>query len=145
MEVRDFIIPSCGKEMKLRLSENALRLRLENAELNDFAVLGRIEETVIFGPGTTGLRFALESSDVTEITATFEERLVTIQLPRAAVRNWMDSGEVGLTAKQATGGPPLEITVEKDLGRRTQMKTARNGGRTEKEPGRNRYGSGSRG
>jgi hypothetical protein len=113
--------------MKLRLSDNTLRLRLENAELNDFAVLGRIEETVIFGPGGDGLRFALERSDGAEVTATFEERLVTIRLPRSTVRRWMDSGDVGVSATQATGGAPLEITVEKDLGRRTQKSPAQGG------------------
>ncbi len=106
--------------MKLRLTENAVRLRLESAELNDFAVLGRIEETVEFGPGEAGsLRFALESSDEDEVRASLEDGLLTIAVPKPAVRRWTTSGDVGIEAIQHFKDRKLEITVEKDLGRRT--------------------------
>ena len=105
--------------MKLRLTDGSVRLRLEAAELNDFAVLGRLEDKVVLGPGEGGsLRFALESSDVSDVCASLDGGMLTISLPKQAAKRWVGSKEVGIEAGQIIEGRSLLIQVEKDLGRR---------------------------
>lgn len=105
--------------MKLRLSGNSIRLRLSSAELNDFAVLGRIEEVVLFGPTAGGqFSFALESVNGGEVGARLEGSSMTVFVPSQIARNWTRSDQIGIASVQNTGGPRLEIAVEKDLGPR---------------------------
>lgn len=103
--------------MKLRLTKGEIRIRLDSAELNDFAVLGRIEEEVNLGE--VEFRFALEKAEVPEPDAELAGNNLTVRLPRDSVNRWTASDLIGIESDRETGDMPLRILVEKDLGRRS--------------------------
>lgn len=105
--------------MKLRLTDDSVRLRLASAEVNDFAVLGRLEDKVTFGAGDeASISYALEAADVEQVSASLAGGRLTIVLPRPVANRWTSSDDVGIRADQSAEGRNLQILVEKDLGRR---------------------------
>lgn len=106
--------------MKLRLTKGEIRIRLGSAELNDFAVLGRLEETVELGVAAGGdFRFVLEKADVPEPSAGLENNELTVRIPADSAKRWTSSDLIGIEAGQSTDGETLRILIEKDLGRRS--------------------------
>ena len=103
--------------MKLRLTKGEIRIRLNSAELNDFAVLGRIDEQVDMGGGA--FRFAIVRAEVQEPDAALADNNLTVRLPRESVKRWTSSDLIGIESARDIGGIPLRILVEKDLGRRS--------------------------
>ena len=102
--------------MKLRIHGNALRLRLNQAEVGQFSKTGWLEEVVDFAPGAT-LSFVLESlSSVKEARAVYQNNSLRIQLPASTANHWITTDEVGIQAEQPTGhGKQLSILIEKDF------------------------------
>ncbi len=102
--------------MKLRIHGNALRLRLNQAEVGQFSKTGWLEEVVQFAPGAS-LSFALESlSSVPAARAVLQNNSLRIQLPTAAANRWITTDEVGIQAEQPAGnGKNLSILIEKDF------------------------------
>ncbi len=106
--------------MKLRLTEGEIRLRLSDTELNDYAVLGRIEERVVVADnGGSLFTYALEVADVLEPRASLESGRLTVRLPKDLSRRWTTTDLIGIESDQDTGSAKLRILVEKDLGRRS--------------------------
>jgi hypothetical protein len=112
--------------VKLRLRHNAIRLRLDRADLARLAETGRVEEAVVLdGPSRPSLGYALEiASGATEVTARLDGSRLTVTLPEAAARRWLArEDDAGIVATQRpTGGDPtdgvgpdLEILVERDF------------------------------
>ena len=102
--------------MKLRIHGNALRLRLNQAEVGQFSKTGWLEETVEFGPGAT-LSFGLESlSSVSAPRAVFQNGSLKIQVPSPAAKQWITTDQVEIQAEQSVGNAkPLSILIEKDF------------------------------
>ena len=102
--------------MKLRIHANALRLRLNQAEVGQFSKTGWLEEVVEFAPGAS-LSFALESlSSVPAPRAVYHNGAVRIQLPAQTANHWITTDEVGIQAEQPVGpGKHLSILIEKDF------------------------------
>ena len=104
------------KSMKLRIRDNKIRLRLSRSEVDALRSEGLLRASI---PFPEGARFGctLESSPASVVpTAHFENDVVLIRLPEAAVREWADSDQVGIAGEQAVEGEGvLSILVEKDF------------------------------
>jgi hypothetical protein len=96
--------------MKLRILGDSLRLRLSRGEVATMGTEGRVEDAIRFGPGAR-LVYALVAADVDAPRASFERDTITVQVPKAIVRAWVDSDQIGFDAQQDA----LRILVEKDF------------------------------
>ena len=96
--------------MKLKIDHHCLRLRLTADDLRELAAEGEIAETTIIGAPLT---YALEPGDVPAVTATFIDGRINVVVPRELLEKWAGGDEITIEASQ----PPLQILIEKDLGR----------------------------
>ena len=94
--------------MKLRLHGDSLRLRLSQAEVARLAETGRVEDTLTFARGQT-LSYSLETGSA--LAAAFDGRRISIVIPVAAAKHWMENDEAGIEG--ASG--PVKVLVEKDF------------------------------
>jgi len=102
--------------MKLRIHGNALRLRLNQAEVGQFSKTGWLEEAIEFAPGAT-LAFSIESlSSVSAPGAHYENGALKIRVPASLANAWITSEEAGMQGEQAiANGKRLTILIEKDF------------------------------
>ncbi len=102
--------------MKLRIHGNALRLRLNQAEVAQFSKTGFIEEAIEFGGGAR-LAFSLESlSDLDTPQALYQNGWLRVQIPAARSQEWITSDLVGIGGEQLlSAGKHLSILIEKDF------------------------------
>lgn len=101
--------------MKLRIRGNSIRFRLSKGELTRIEETGAAEDSVQFSPQTR-LRYRVEVKPSGPVEARFEPSLVTVALPRDAVRRWVEPAEVSIAAEQPIGGGQvLKVLVEKDF------------------------------
>ena len=104
--------------MKLRIRGNSLRLRLLRGEVEQFGRTGRVEETICFGTSPDArLTYVLEfDRQANNITTHFADYQITVKVPDAVARNWVESDEVTLESKQKIDDENvLKILVEKDF------------------------------
>ncbi len=98
--------------MKLRLSPNAIRVRLNRSEVDRFATEGRIGEEIVFAGGTR-LSYALVSSpDAGSMFANFNGGSLVIEIPETPGMAWACSDQVALEADPMEGP---KILIEKDF------------------------------
>ena len=96
--------------MKLRIQGNALRLRLNQAEVAQFSKTGCFEDSIEFSPGVR-LTYALEScSSVRAPQALYRDGCLRIQVPYQTGFEWATTDRTGIS-----GGDHPSITVEKDF------------------------------
>src|SRR5579864_7508815 len=96
--------------MKLRIQGNALRLRLNQAEVAQFSKTGCFEDSIEFSPGVR-LTYALEScNSVSSPQAIYQNGSLRVQVPRRAGFEWATTDRTGIS-----GGDQIAITVEKDF------------------------------
>ena len=93
--------------MKLRIRGNSLRLRLSRGEVTTLAEKGRVEDAIAFGPSK--LTYALTTSEVGHVGATYESDHIVVVIPKRRADQWASSDEVGIESKGE-----LHILVEKD-------------------------------
>jgi len=96
--------------MKLRLQENALRLRLNRPEVAQLAETGGVEDTVTFVPGQT-FRFAIEAGPGTLVQAVLEDHRILVHVPVGVARGWIESDQIGIEGGNGT----LKVLIEKDF------------------------------
>lgn len=113
--------------MKLRIRGNSLRLRLLRGEVEQFGKVGRISETIRFGASPNAqLSYVLEfDRQAQNITTHFADNQITVKIPDAVARNWVESDEVTLKSEQTIESDPengapesgsvLSILIEKDF------------------------------
>ena len=102
--------------MTLRLSADALRLRLSADDLRRLAEAGAVTGEVAVAPGLA-LRYALRTAAVDRLGAELDGAALTVRLPRDWVAAWAAGDRVGFEGTQEAGdGRRLRILVEKDLG-----------------------------
>lgn len=103
--------------MKLRLSRNAIRIRLTEPEVERLTRTGTLEERVRFGE-TEELVYSLSSvAEPGAMRADQQGNHIRVVIPVERARVWAESREVGMQATQPAGDETLEITVERDLKR----------------------------
>ena len=104
--------------MKLRLRENSIRLRLLQSEVVQLREIGNVSETIVFGINPAeNLTYSVRvSEDADKISAQMTDNQIEVYLPLNASEIWADTNEVGLYAEQKIGdSTTLKIIVEKDF------------------------------
>ena len=103
--------------MKLRINGNSLRLRVTPSEITQLMEVGRIKETIHFGPGENArLTYALESAqEPMPIHVRYAPTEIAVVVSFDEARRWASTQAVGLYGQQQTGGGPLELALEKDF------------------------------
>jgi hypothetical protein len=100
--------------MKLRIRENAIRLRLKRSEVEQI-VSGRsiVEETHF--PDSV-LTYRLEVSDDGRPSASFDKGNLTIRLPDSEIVQWARTDRVSIVAEQPLqDSGVLSLLIEKDF------------------------------
>jgi hypothetical protein len=97
--------------MKIRIQGNVIRFRLNRREVGEFSDSGRVSAFVHF-PGRS-LGYALVKGP--ETGALFDGDEIRVVVAEAAAAEWVNTEQVGITARTATAAGELEIIVEKDF------------------------------
>jgi hypothetical protein len=104
------------KDVKLRIKNNSIRLRLTRSEVDTLRGSGIVAAKTGF-PGGREFRYRVESSPASvNPGAFFSDNTVTIRLPETAVLAWATTEQVSLPGEQLLDdGEVLKILVEKDF------------------------------
>jgi len=105
--------------MKLQLTPQALRLRLAEAEIQEFARAGQLSHTLPLGSGL-GLTYALRQLPLGApggLGARYEAGTLAVEMPAGLAQQLVEGKSVSIKSEVVgTDGQPLRIIVEKDLG-----------------------------
>lgn len=102
--------------MKLRVRGNSLRLRLTQSEVKRIAQGESLEEEVSFGVGPSFCYRLEPSRETHEITATYRDHLISIQIPWETALRWSASEQISIDSVQKNGKEEsLKILIEKDF------------------------------
>lgn len=104
--------------MKIRMKNNAVRLRLTRGEVARFAEAGRVEEAIEFGlKPFQQFVYALRSdAEIKEVQAIIENNRITVFVPEARADEWANTNKTGIETEQALGGgKTLRLLIEKDF------------------------------
>jgi hypothetical protein len=96
--------------MKLRLHAGSLRLRLSQSEIARLHEVGRVEDAIVFSPGSQ-LVYILETGAAPAVAAVFNEANIRILLPKPLAEAWIESDQTGIEASTGT----LQLLIEKDF------------------------------
>jgi hypothetical protein len=103
------------RNMKLRIRNNSVRLRLGQSEVLRLRDFGECRETVDF-PGGSRLEYVLFASEFSEVAVSFADGLVSIAIPASQLRAWQSPDQVSLSAEvPVRPGETLQVLVEKDF------------------------------
>lgn len=102
--------------MKLRCTENSIRIRIRKSELEQLAKTKRVEEKVRFGNQVT-LTFALNINEsMQRVDATLLHNNLVVNLPKAEAEKWINSNQVGIeVSNEMDSDQSLHILIEKDF------------------------------
>jgi len=102
--------------MKLRCTENSIRIRIRKSELDELAKTKRVEEKVRFGNQVV-LTFALSINEtIPQVGATLLDNNLVVSLPKDAANKWINSNQVSIEVNNPTGNDQsLHILIEKDF------------------------------
>ena len=101
-----------ANQMKLRLFDNSLRLRLTRSEVRAAGAGNTIVDTTTFANGN--FEFALQPVRAADaVEASFNGQRITVSAPLQLVAEWADSDRVALAAGGAAQQP--RVLVEKDF------------------------------
>lgn len=100
--------------MKLRCSNNSIRLRVRKSETAELKTGATLVENVQIGPSK--FSFGLKQGSSETIKAVFESGQIMIEVPEPTMTNWLDTEEVGIKTEQPLDtGETLSILIEKDF------------------------------
>ena len=100
--------------MKLRILENAIRLRLDRSEVDDIAAGQALVASTHFPDGQVfGYQLAA-AADATE--AVFDGSIIMLRIAQAALLSWAaDEHQVGIRESLPAAEGNLELLIEKDF------------------------------
>ncbi len=104
--------------MKWRIRGNSLRLRLSRSEVARFAEVGRVEDSVEFGPlPSQRLMCVLQSSaDLHSVAARYNNNCITVHVPMRLAKQWVETDQAGFDGEQTLDSErKLQLLVEKDF------------------------------
>ena len=104
--------------MKLRIRGNSVRLRLDQRDLNQLLISGRIEEGIRFGEDAMRyFSYALEIDDVGGHSPQIDYHSghFVVRLSRRSADAWKNSEQVGFDVLQSVEGAEIRLLVEKDF------------------------------
>lgn len=107
---------SSDDDVKLRIRDNSVRLRLTRAEVQAVGGDGRVEGRTRFAE-TRDLTYVLESCKAaTAVSASFDGETILVRLPEGLVSEWAGSDQVSIRAEiRLPDGDTLTLLVEKDF------------------------------
>lgn len=102
--------------MKLRIRDNAIRLRLMRGEVDALRNDGLVSAQTGF-PGGRTFSYVVESSPASvKLAAFFSDNVVTVRIPETTVLAWATSEQVSIEGEQVLDdGETLSLLVEKDF------------------------------
>lgn len=102
--------------MKLRCTNNSIRIRIRRSEVDALMQKGHIMNAVAFAPDVQ-FSFSLRlGTDVDQLQAQWSDGRIDLIIPETLGQEWGQSNEVGLAARQPIGnGQMLDLLVEKDF------------------------------
>ncbi len=102
--------------MKLRIRDNAIRLRLMRGEVDALRNDGLVSAQTGF-PGGRTFTYVVESSPASvKPAAFFSDNVVTVRIPETTVLAWATSEQVSIEGEQVLDdGETLSLLVEKDF------------------------------
>jgi hypothetical protein len=103
--------------MKLRTNKNSIRLRLSQAEVDDFKKYGFVHETISFSPlAKNQLEYSLIQADHDAISVSYLNNHLRVYVPVIKAIHWCDGDEVGFDCNiHLDGSNDLKVLVEKDF------------------------------
>ena len=103
--------------MKLRISDNSIRIRVSKVEADKLMQFETVQMTTGF-PANTQLSCQLVPSKVDDLGCTFSSNSISIFVPESMIEAWKSSGTAELeTTLHLENGQKLLILVEKDFKR----------------------------
>ena len=98
--------------MKLRIQENALRLRLTRKDITQLRNRGRVESSIEFALGRS-LVYALEGSfQADAVTPILDGHTIRVLVPMQDMAEWLESDNASIQALSETG---VQLLIEKDF------------------------------
>ncbi len=102
--------------MKVRLTADMLRMRLDQRDIEALAESGRVGFVLSLGPDPS-LRCTLAVQDPSRaVTATYTGHEIRVTLPTERAHSWMTTDAVSIEAQIEVDGSTTQILIEKDLG-----------------------------
>ena len=105
--------------MKMRILENSLRFRLNQLEIQQFAEKGSVACCLAFGDERhQQLHYVIARDEAAqEVFADYIDHAITIHVPPALAREWVETDRVGFETLQSrkNNQETLKILVEKDF------------------------------
>ena len=103
--------------MKLRIEDNSLRLRLSEAEVQQFTDTGRVAAVLPLGPTDADtLIYALERVETEHFRVSYGAGAITVKVPATLAEQWTSTDQNGLSATLLlTESQSLKVLIEKDL------------------------------
>lgn len=101
--------------MKLRCTENSIRLRLRKSDIEILSQQQKVSDSVNFGM-TTPLSYTLAISDTTQIEAKNMNSSIYIIVPKSRANKWVNSDQVSIEETvEFDNGQTLHVLIEKDF------------------------------
>jgi len=99
--------------MKIRFKGNSIRLRLTQSDVKNWAADGVIKEVTSFG-NKNSLGYQLMMSEESQISASFNDDIISIDIPFTIAQEWCESEQISMESSIANDGT-LNILIEKDF------------------------------
>ncbi len=102
--------------MKLRTTDNSIRIRIRKSELANLSTNRAIESRVHFGGGIVFTFALVIADDFDDLHATFEAQYLKLSIPSQMAAAWIKSDQVGLEhTYMVEENTYLHLLVEKDF------------------------------
>ncbi len=100
--------------MKIRILGNSIRLRLSQTEISVLNESKSVEEAVEFAKRKFSYGIRVTSDE--EVTVTYENDAVMVNLPEAIATPWLTTEQVGIEkAVSQENAPDIRVLLEKDF------------------------------
>jgi len=101
--------------MKVRLTENQLRFRLDEAEVRRLTSGKPLEMSIAFESGAALTWQLIPDPEAMHVEASFADGVVTVRIPGRHYEGWDTDDRIGFELKSEKSRGPLGVIVEKDL------------------------------
>ncbi len=96
--------------MKIRCTQDSIRMRVRKSDVAELQANGRVEESLHFPDGQV-FRFVLLVSEGTQLEAISTARSLKVGIPAKDAADWLGTDQVGLEAQLGA----LHLLIEKDF------------------------------
>ena len=100
--------------MKLRIRENALRIRITQSELSQLGNGNKIESTIHF-PNDSLLSYNIKYGNQEDTSILFADSTILISLGSFDVETLLEESNVGIQSMHTTSTGTLDLLIEKDF------------------------------